>query len=174
VRLDEEHVDSLLNGESVRLSDARVRKLRQGGVYSLEMEGRTAAVGQFRCLVIRKGEALLQLEGDPVRLLARGAGDDGTGYTNMAGKALFGEPEAVSADEQREISRASRNGHAEELGAALEKLERARIELSALQNDRVVARVVGGQVRAALTQVRKAERRLRYDKLSIDSVARSG
>jgi hypothetical protein len=96
---------------------------------------------------------------DSVRLLRR-ASQYG-GYTDDPSKALFAEPEAVSADAQRELTaRVHRQAHAAQL--AQWELHRAEIErrIDWLYSQRFL-RPVDGELQGLRRQLDKIEAKLR-------------
>src|SRR5690349_16929882 len=98
MRLPAETRKKLLAGELVELPFPKHSRcpLRIDGVYALHGERSTLA--HFRVLLVRRNQgvpvAIVRLEGDPVRLLAKGGG-----YTDYEGRAMSREePEAIQED----------------------------------------------------------------------------
>lgn len=94
-KLTEEQGKRLFAGEVVEFRGELV--LRQDGVYALQ-SAKGRRVASVRVLVTRRSEgvpvAVIRLEGDPVRLLAKGGG-----YTEYSGRAMDSEePEAIAED----------------------------------------------------------------------------
>jgi DNA-directed RNA polymerase subunit N (RpoN/RPB10) len=157
VKLPQKQRQALLAGELVehKFPGHSRSPLRVDGVYALHGDG-GGVLAQVRVLLTRRIDgvpvAVLRLEGDPVRLLAKGGG-----YTDYEGRAMSREePEAVLEDCGRRVAGGGwccerhivEQVRSEEKDRARETVERAKA---------LVAQLSGGRSSLALATL---ERRL--------------
>lgn len=140
----------LRNGRTILIPNDG--KHRTGRTYKLRISGQRRARWEIRILAIEKNQLRIQLTGDDKpRLLAA---HSEYGYTDDPHRAMPGEPEAVSYDEQQRITR-----HANDInayrnliikGAESLALEATQAERRQLRNlTRIASNLICGTATAA-------------------------